>query len=72
MNKKNKISFEDALNELEEIVDKLNNDELDLEKAISAYEKGMQLKKICEQRLNEAKVRIENIKDDQLKNQEEN
>ena len=62
MNNKN-ISFEDALKELEEIVDNLNNDELDLEKAISAYEKGMSLKKICEERLKEAKLRIDNIKD---------
>ena len=64
MNNKDKISFEDALRDLEEIVDNLNNDELDLEKAISAYEKGMELKKICEQRLKEAKLRIENIKDE--------
>ncbi len=64
MNNKEKISFEDALSDLEEIVDNLNNDELELEKAISAYEKGMELKKICEQRLKEAKLRIENIKDE--------
>tara|TARA_A100001234_G_scaffold191610_1_gene178374 strand:- start:231 stop:437 length:207 start_codon:yes stop_codon:yes gene_type:complete len=64
MNNKNKISFEDALKDLEEIVENLNNDELELEKAISAYEKGMELKKICEQRLEEAKLRIENIKDE--------
>ena len=64
MNNKNKISFEDALKDLEEIVENLNNDELELEKAISAYEKGMELKKICEQRLKEAKLRIENIKDE--------
>ena len=64
MNNKDKISFEDALRDLEEIVDNLNNDELELEKAISAYEKGMELKKICELRLKEAKLRIENIKDE--------
>ena len=64
MDSKNKISFEDALKDLEEIVENLNNDELELEKAISAYEKGMELKKICEQRLKEAKLRIENIKDE--------
>ena len=64
MNSKKKISFEDALKDLEEIVENLNNDELELEKAISAYEKGMELKKICEQRLEEAKLRIENIKDE--------
>ncbi len=64
MNNKEKVSFEDALRDLEEIVDNLNNDDLDLEKAISAYEKGMELKKICEERLKEAKLRIENIKDE--------
>ena len=64
MNNKEKVSFEDALRDLEEIVDNLNNDDLELEKAISAYEKGMELKKICEKRLKEAKLRIENIKDE--------
>ena len=61
---KGKMSFEDALRDLEEIVESLNDDELELEKAITAYEKGMELKKICEQRLKEAKLRIENIKDE--------
>ena len=64
MNNKKKISFEEALKDLENIVENLNNDELELEKAISAYEKGMELKKICEQRLKEAKLRIENIKEE--------
>ena len=32
MNNNNKISFEDALKNLEEIVDNLNNDDLNLEK----------------------------------------
>lgn len=61
---KDKISFEDALRNLEEIVESLNDDELELEKAIAAYEKGMELKQICEQRLKEAKLRIENIKEE--------
>lgn len=72
MNNKNKVSFEEALKDLEEIVEKLNNDDLDLEKAIVAYEKGMELKKICEQRLKEAKLRIENIKDEKLETIEKN
>ena len=69
MNNKEKVSFEDALRDLEEIVDNLNNDDLELEKAISAYEKGMKLKKICEERLKEAKLRIENIKDENETNE---
>ena len=66
MKDNNKISFEDALKNLEEIVENLNNDDLNLEEAISAYEKGMELKKICEKRLKEAKLRIENIKNEKV------
>ena len=66
MKDNNKISFEDALKNLEEIVENLNNDDLNLEEAISAYEKGMELKKICEKRLQEAKLRIENIKNEKI------
>tara|TARA_B100001248_G_C27354602_1_gene443120 strand:- start:455 stop:670 length:216 start_codon:yes stop_codon:yes gene_type:complete len=66
MKHNNKISFEDALKNLEEIVENLNNDDLNLEEAISAYEKGMELKKICEKRLKEAKLRIENIKNEKI------
>jgi len=59
-NKKD-ITFEQALNSLEEIVDKLNDGDMELEKAISAYEKGMKLKNICEAKLKNAQERIELI-----------
>ena len=59
-NKKD-ITFEQALNSLEEIVDQLNDGEMELEKAISAYEKGMKLKNICEAKLQNAQERIELI-----------
>ena len=59
-NKKD-ITFEQALNSLEEIVDQLNDGEMELEKAISAYEKGMKIKNICEAKLKNAQERIELI-----------
>ena len=59
-NKKD-ITFEQALNSLEEIVDQLNDGEMELEKAILAYEKGMKLKNICEAKLKNAQERIELI-----------
>ena len=59
--KKNDISFEEALKELEKIVEDLNNGDMELEKAITAYEKGIQLKNICEERLKNAQERIELI-----------
>ena len=55
------MTFEQARNSLEEIVDQLNDGEMELEKAISAYEKGIKLKNICEAKLKNAQERIELI-----------
>ena len=61
---KKEISFEEALKDLEKIVEELNNGEMELEKAITAYEKGMKLKSICEAKLRDAQERIEIIKNE--------
>ena len=58
---KDEISFEEALKNLEKIVDELNNGDMELEKAIIAYEKGIKLKNICEDKLKNAQERIETI-----------
>lgn len=65
-NSKKSLSFEEALKSLEKIVEELNDGDLDLEKAINAYEKGIQLKNICEEKLKNAKERIDKIKPDIL------
>ncbi len=56
-----KLSFEEALAELEEIVGALEDGDSDLDKAINAYERGTRLKKHCEAKLKEAKARIDKI-----------
>ncbi len=66
--KKNEISFEEALKDLEKIVEDLNNGDMELEKAITAYEKGIQLKNICEERLKNAQERIELIQNKKQEN----
>ena len=66
--KKNDISFEEALKDLEKIVEDLNNGDMELEKAITAYEKGIQLKNICEERLRNAQERIEIIQNKKQEN----
>ena len=66
---KKDMTFEEALSSLEEIVDQLNDGDMHLEKAISAYEKGMKLKKVCETKLKDAQERIELI---QIEKKEEN
>ena len=55
------MSFEQALAELEGIVRQLEGGQGKLDEAISAYERGAALKKHCEQKLSEAKAKIEKI-----------
>ena len=56
-----KMSFEDALAELEEIVRSLESGKGKLEEAIFAYERGAQLKAHCEKKLKEAQAKVEKI-----------
>jgi exodeoxyribonuclease VII small subunit len=55
------MSFEQALAELEKIVQDLERGQLDLEAAIRAYERGTALKEHCERKLKEARLRVERI-----------
>jgi exodeoxyribonuclease VII small subunit len=56
-----KLSFEDALAELEKLVRQLEDGKAKLDDAISAYERGALLKRHCETKLREAQSRIEQI-----------
>ena len=56
------MTFEDSIKQLEEIVDKLASGEIDLEKSLEYYKKGMELKKICEEKLKKAELQIKKIK----------
>jgi exodeoxyribonuclease VII small subunit len=56
-----KMSFEDALKELETIVRNLESGSGQLDAAIDAYERGAALKKHCEAKLREAQAKIEKI-----------
>ena len=56
------MSFEDSIKKLEEIVDKLASGEVDLEKSLEYYKKGMELKKLCEDKLKKAELQIKKIK----------
>ena len=55
------ISFEEALKELESIVQKLESGQVKLEEAVAAYEKGVQMQKICEEKLKEAQMKVEKL-----------
>ena len=50
--------FEEALSQLEALVRKLESGELDLEEALSTFEAGVALAKLCSGRLEAAELRI--------------
>ncbi len=58
----NKLSFENALAELEEIVDSLESGSVDLERSIEYYTRGSMLKLHCQKKLDEAILKLEEIK----------
>lgn len=68
MSKKERPSFEEALEKLEAIVEKLSDQEITLEKSVELYEEGLRLSKICSETLENAALKIEQI--DQYKNTE--
>jgi exodeoxyribonuclease VII small subunit len=55
------MSFEEALKELESIVARLEQGEVDLEDSIALYERGQALKAHCEKKLKAAEGRLEKI-----------
>ena len=55
------LSFEEALTRLESLVRELEAGKIKLDDAVSAYEQAIILKKFCENKLNEAKLKIEKI-----------
>ena len=55
------MSFEEALAELEQIVRRLEGGQVKLDEAIHSYERGAQLKRHCETKLNEAQKRVDRI-----------
>lgn len=58
------LSFEDALKQLEQIVGRLESGEVPLDQAISLYEQGDALRKLCQTRLDAAQARIEQVRAD--------
>ena len=56
-----KMTFEDAMDELESIVNALDKGDVSLDEAIAAYDRGSVLKDHCEKQLNQAKMKVETI-----------
>jgi exodeoxyribonuclease VII small subunit len=57
----NPLSFEQAMERLDEIVARMEVEKLPLEEMVASYEEGMQLLQSCRQRIEAARRRIELI-----------
>jgi exodeoxyribonuclease VII small subunit len=52
------LSFEDALSELESLVDTLEKGELSLEDSLKTFERGVKLTRTCQEALKEAEQKV--------------
>ncbi|MDQ0197362.1 exodeoxyribonuclease VII small subunit [Neobacillus ginsengisoli] len=59
-NEKN-LTFEDAMNKLEQIVDRLEEGDVPLEEAIAYYKEGMELSKLCHDKLKSVEEQLTQI-----------
>jgi exodeoxyribonuclease VII small subunit len=55
---KKEPGFEESLQRLEEIVERLEDDELELEQSLALFEEGVKLAAACDQRLDEAEKKV--------------
>lgn len=62
----NKKKFEDAIAELELIVNKLEKGELSLDESIEYFQKGIELSKYCTKRLDEVEKKVVILTENEL------
>lgn len=61
---KKEIKFEEALNRLAEINEKLESEDISLDDSIKLFKEGIELSRLCQKKLDEAKLEIEKIEAD--------
>jgi exodeoxyribonuclease VII small subunit len=55
------LTFEEALTELELVVERLESEVLPLDEAVELYNKGQALAKLCRRRLDEVELKVERL-----------
>jgi exodeoxyribonuclease VII small subunit len=61
------LSFEQALAELEKIVARMEQGQLTLEQALSSHKRGIELARLCQQRLEVAQQQVKVLEGEVLK-----
>jgi len=59
----NNLNFEQALEQLTQLVEKLESGQLPLEDSVAAFEKGVKLSRRCEALLDQAEQRLQVLGD---------
>lgn len=63
-NSNKKIDFESSLKELESIVKKLEDENINLEDSVKSFEAGINLVKECQKQLEDAELKVKELLDD--------
>lgn len=63
MKAETEMSYEEAVAKLEQLVNEMESDNIDLEKAMNHYEAGMKLVKFCREKLEKTEKRITRIQE---------
>lgn len=58
MSKKEEVNFEELIQKLEEITNKLEKEQLSLDESVKLFEEGMHISKQCNSKLEDAEKRI--------------
>lgn len=61
MSEEKTLSFEEAMKQLEQIVDRLEEGDVPLEEAIAIYKEGMELSKLCHDKLKSVEEQLTQI-----------
>lgn len=59
MARKKAVNFEEALEELEGLVEQMEDGDLSLEESLAAFEKGVRLARECQEALKQAEQRVQ-------------
>ena len=61
---KDDLHFEDAIERLEKIIEKMENERVPLEEMLKDYEEGTKLLSVCKEKINIAREKVEKINKD--------
>ncbi len=62
------LTFEDALDELEKLVGRMDGGDLSLEQSLASHKRGLELARFCQQRLESAQQQVRVLEGEVLKN----